>query len=544
MVRNSKKRQTTLSSHHQQTSGIASCCFNVGAYRRLSADDKKKRGDSLETQQNIIENYIAASPDIRLVETYTDNNATGTNFDRPGFQKMLADIESGKINCIIVKDLSRFGRNAIDAGYYLEKYLPTLGVRFIAITDSYDSLDGDAGILLPLKNIISESYALDISRKCRSVQRQNISEGRFVGRLAPYGYTKAPDDCHKLIICEETAPIVRLMFKWAYNGDTVGEIARRLGDMNIPTPGQRNHAKGLSSSEKLRGNPYWKICTVKDMLMDRVYIGDMVQGKTRSMNNKKSEVKRRDWICVPNTHEPIISKDVFEKIQSMRNESIEKAVSIKTTPYTHHVLKGKVFCARCGYPLHRHKQANHDYYWYRCESQWKYGKSTCVQVSVKESDLKTEILTLLHRHAEAILGRYITFEKSVVNPSENSLEAELREINNKLSQDGRMRQSLYENMVSGLITREEFVDMKSDYETKIAVLSRRADEIRDILREMKEQVSEYHDLADAVSAAICDDTLTAEIINRLVDRILVHPDKSFEITFKFKDEFGEVLRCG
>ena len=162
--------------------------YNAGAYTRLSSDDKKKRGDSLETQKDIIENFVAAMPDIRVVETYTDNNATGTNFDRPDFQRMLADAESGRINCIIVKDLSRFGRNAIDAGYYLEKYLPSIGVRFIAVTDSFDSNEGDGGILLPLKNLISESYALDISRKCKSVQRQNIRDGRFVGRMAPYGY--------------------------------------------------------------------------------------------------------------------------------------------------------------------------------------------------------------------------------------------------------------------------------------------------------------------------------------------------------------------
>lgn len=544
MIRQSRKKKDTLSSRPQATLGAVSHCYNAGAYRRLSTDDKKKRGDSLETQQNIIENYIAASPDIRLAEIYTDNNATGTNFERPGFQKMLADIESGKINCIIVKDLTRFGRNAIDAGYYLEKYLPTLGVRFIAITDSYDSLDGDAGILLPLKNIISESYALDISRKCRSVQRQNISEGRFVGRLAPYGYTKAPDDCHRLIPDKETSPIVRQMFDWACHGETAGDIVRRLNEASIPTPGQRNQAKGYNVSEKLAGNPYWKLRTVKDMLADRVYVGDMAQGKTRTVNNKQIDVDPREWVCVPNTHEALVSRDVFERVQSMREAVHEQASAIKTTPYTPHILKGKVFCARCGHPMHRNKQSNHDYYWYRCESQWKYGKNTCVQVSVKESDLITEILTLLHKHAEAVLGRFITFEKRIAGSNEKALESELREINAKLDKSGRMRQSLYENMVSGLITQDDFVQMKADYEAKITALSRCADEIRDHMRDIREQVSEYRDLADAVSAAISDDTLTAEIIDRLVEKVLVHPDKSFEVIFRFKDEFGEVRRCG
>lgn len=443
-----------------------------------------------------------------------------------------------------MKDLSRFGRNAIDAGYYLEKYLPTLGVRFIAVTDSYDSLDGDAGILLPLKNIISESYALDIGRKCRSVQRQNISEGRFVGRLAPYGYKKSPDDCHKLIIDEETAPIVRQIFEWACQGEAVMAIARRLSETGVQSPVRKNYAQGFNTSENLLGIAYWKASTIRKMLGNRVYVGDMVQGKTRSMNNKKSEVDSRDWVCVPNTHEPIISAEVFERVSALMAKTHEKTAAMETTPYTPHVLKGKVFCARCGYPMHRHKQGNHDYYWYRCQSQWKYGKDTCVQVSIKEVDLKTEILALLHRHAEAILGRFISFEKSAANTGEKPLEAELREINGKLDKDGRMRQSLYENMVSGLITQDEFVKMKADYEAKIEALSRRADEIRGRKREIKEQVSEYHDLADAVSAAISNDNLTAEIIDRLVDKILVHPDKSFEVIFRFKDEFEEVQRCG
>ena len=177
--------------------------YNAAVYVRLSADVKRKRSDSLETQKNIIENFIAASPDIQVAGFYSDNYSTGTNFDRPAFQKMLADVESGKINCIIVKDLTRFGRNAIDAGYYLEKYLPSLNVRFIAITDNYDSINGDGGIILPLKNVIAESYALDISRKCRAVQRQNIKDGRFVGRMAPYGLALDPKDCHKLIVDDE-----------------------------------------------------------------------------------------------------------------------------------------------------------------------------------------------------------------------------------------------------------------------------------------------------------------------------------------------------
>lgn len=195
-----------------------------------------------------------------------------------------------------------------------------------------------------------------------------------------------------------------------------------------------------------------------------------VVGYNAWKNNFKRQVS--EWICVPNTHEPIVSRELFERVQTLH----EQASAIRLKPYAPHILAGKVFCARCGQPMHRHKQKKHDYYWYRCQSQWKYGQHTCVQVSVKESDLKTEILTLLHKQAEAILGRFISLEKST---NEKALDTELREINAKLDKGGRMRQSLYENMVSALITQDEYMQMKAYYEAKIAALSRCAGEIRD-----------------------------------------------------------------
>ena len=540
MARKSRKYFDTTSFEPILSTGI----YRAGAYLRLSCDDTKKRGDSIETQQNIIENYIAAAPDISLTEVYIDNNTTGTNFERPGFQQMMADTERGKINCIIVKDLTRFGRNAIDAGYYLEKHLPTLGVRFIAVTDSYDSLDGNGGILLPLKNIISESYALDIGRKCRAVQRQNIADGRFVGRLAPYGYSKAPDDCRRLIINEETAPVVRRIYDWACEGLSNFEIAHRLSAENIPTPARYNYDKGYDKSDRQLSVPYWKPSTVKNILSDRVYVGDMVQGKTRKIDGKQRDVDPSEWVCVPNTHEPTIDRDVFDRLQVSRLAVYERAMEIQqnSTPYTVNVFQGKIVCAGCGRSMKRKRQNKDGTYWFRCESQWKYGKDACTVVAAREADLKTDILTILHKQAEAILGRYVTIEKAAAAPDNSA--AELREVNQRMDKDGRMLRSLYENMVGGLITQDEFIQMKADYEGKIAALSKQADEIRERKYTTKAAATEYRDIAEAVAAAISDDTLTTEIIDRLVDKIKVHPDKSFEVLYKFRDEFREVRRVG
>ena len=467
---------------------------------------------------------------------------TGRRFDRPGFEKMLADIECGRINCIIVKDLTRFGRNAIDAGFYLEKHLPALGVRVIAVTDSYDSNDGDGGILLPLKNLISESYAIDISRKCRAVQRQNIATGRFVGRIAPYGFQKSPDDCHKLIPDPGTAPVVRQVFLWASIGTNAHEIARRLTAQGTPPPGHHNFAHGFNVSEKLRGSVYWKVQVIRKILTDRVYAGDMVQGKTRTVNGKQIHVDPSEWVCVPGMHEPIVSRALFDRIQILRQNVYDKAMEIQKTsiPYTTNVFAGKILCDKCGYFMKRKRQNKDGTYWFRCESQVRYGKEACTVVSVKEIELKAEIITILHKQSETILGRYLSLERT----PHGTDDAELREINQGLDRDGRILRSLYENMVSDLITQAEFVQMKADYEAKVETLSSRADDIRNRRYEAKARLLEYHNIADATSVTLSDEKLTAKLMDRLVQEIRVSPNKGFEVLFRFRDELGEVTKVG
>ena len=518
------------------------CTYSAARYIRLSSDDTKKRGDSLDTQTNIIENYVAASPDIQIVETYSDNNVSGTIFARQGFQRMLADVENGKINCIIVKDLSRLGRNAIDTGYYIEKYFPMHEVRFIAVTDNFDSNESDGGIVLPLKNIINETYALDISRKCRSVQQQNIKDGRFVGRMAPYGFAKSPEDCHKLIIDEEAAANVRQMFDWIESGMTVGDVVRSLNESGLLPPSHYKRDKGIIENEKLIGNSFWQKCNVNGILADRVYIGDMVQGKSRTINHKEFRVPPEEWICVENTHDAVISREQFDKVQTMLKQAAESILSArrKSEPYTQPILKGKVLCAHCGQLMHRHRQNKDNVYWYRCESQWKIHKSACVQVSVKETELVSGIVALIHKQTEAIVGRYV----APLRHEDTLYSKELSEINRKLNESGRYRQSLYENYLGGVITSEEFTMMQDDYTAQIEGFSQRADDIRHLQREKKLTLSEFNDTADALSCVLNGGKLNTDTIDRLVEKIIVRRDKSFDIALRYADEFQEVRRVG
>ena len=513
-------------------------CYNAAAYTRLSCDDKKKRGDSLETQRNIIENYVAATPDMRVVGVYSDNNATGTNFDRPGFQRMMTDIEQGRVNCIIVKDLTRFGRNAIDGGYYLEKVLPSLGVRFIAVTDSYDSNEPNNGLLLPLKNIISESYALDIGRKVKAIHQQNIADGRYVGRLAPYGYLKSPDDCHKLIVDEDSASVVRQIFGWASDGVSVHEISKRLTSSGSPTPSYRNYAKGLSKATARSSMEFWQPTTVKGMLEDRVYVGDMVQGKTRSFGGRQVKVEKAEWVCVANTHEPIIDSGLFELVQQLRQGIHEQTLSKKTTPFSPHIFKGKIYCDHCGRVMHRKRQNKDGTYWVRCVSRGKYGEDVCGIVSVKEETLRESILEALRLRDAEHTGERLRFEQATLprNGVTSAIETELKEVNRELCNTGRFIKSLYESLVNGIITQDEFSRLKQGYETRIETLTNRADELCARCSEIDARKAAHDGYAEAVSASVNMGGLDERIVDALIEKIIVRSDKSFEIHYRFDAE--------
>lgn len=252
--------------------------YKVGLYVRLSVlDSGKKDSDTVESQEDILRKFIEGKSEFSLVSVYVDNGQTGVNFDRDEFERLLSDVRSGKVDCIIVKDLSRFGRNYIEAGEYLEKVFPFLGVRFIAVNDGYDSLDpaASAGLSLHLKNLVNDVYARDISAKISPVLRGKQERGEFIGAWAAYGYLKSPEDKHRIVIDPQTAPVVRDMFAWRVSGLSYQNIARRLTERHILSPSQYRYQIGIMKNPKFADVP-WKITTVKNILENEVYLGHMV----------------------------------------------------------------------------------------------------------------------------------------------------------------------------------------------------------------------------------------------------------------------------
>jgi Site-specific recombinases, DNA invertase Pin homologs len=548
MARTSRKRQHDDAPIATEFGTI----WRVAGYIRQSSDDKRKPGDTLTNQRYLIQNFLEDNPEIELHDFYIDNGKTGTNFDRPAFKQMMQDIESGKVNCIIVKDLSRFGRNAIDAGYYLERYFPSKNVRFIAINDDYDSIDTSSqNIMLPISNIMNEEYARDIGRKVKDVHRQNMLDGLFIGSYAPYGYKKSPENCHKLIIDLETAPIVRRIFEQVLSGINVIGITQKLNAERVITPSRYKQSIGKYTHEKLVGREQWAISTVKSIIDDAVYMGDLVQGKTKRAGKKQPRVPKEEWIEVKNTHEAIVSREDFAKVHEILSNSKQKLASEKTirTPYNESIFIGKIFCGHCGRAMSRHRinSKNYSTYWYYCQTQSLISKSACVQVSIKEEALKAEVFTILQFYARLFTGCYINLRAYYAPKRIAEINAALHSLLPDMDMSERFLKSLYENLVSGLITQDEYAEMKSEYETQSAELKQKSAELREQKWELESQIVDYKDMSDAVSDMKCCYDLTSEIIDKLIDKILVWHDKRIEIRFTFTDEIhkakGELSVC-
>jgi DNA invertase Pin-like site-specific DNA recombinase len=519
--------------------------YNAAGYIRLSVEDNKKKGDSVETQKAILQNHIALMPDIKLHDFYIDNGISGSTFERPAFKKMLADAENGVINCIIVKDLSRLGRNAIDTGYYIEKYLPSLKCRFIAISDDFDTSDdtnSGAGVILPIKNIVNEAYALDIARKVKAQQHQAMKSGEYIGPRAPYGYLKAPDNCHKLIIDSGSAPVVRRIYEMFAEGVSAVNIVRYLNEANIPTPTQYHKEIGVIISDKIVGSSAWQSRTVNHILKNEVYAGNLVQGKTNCRSREKTNVDKSQWIRVANTHEAVICPELLAKTQARLKSMVEKAAKKPHKPFTPNIFKGKIYCGHCGANAQRvrgWKRKGENVYAFTCYVNKQKARGSCVATfHMPEEDLITAMLTMIQTHADVVIGKSVALRKNAPNMeiSRERVKAEIATLRLESDKNGRMFKSLYESLISGLITGDEYREMREGYETKMRKNLARAAELETKQAEFDKQIADYCELSDLLTDA-ANGGITAKIVDCLVDKIRIYSDRSMDVDFLFDNGF-------
>lgn len=520
--------------------------WQAALYIRLSVEFNGNRGDSLETQQHIMEAYLALCPDIEIAEIYTDNGISGRTFERAGFQKMLADIDAGKINCVVVKDLSRLGRNAIDAGFYLEKYFPLHNVRFISVNDQYDSENADSSshLIVPLKNMVNEAYAADISRKVRAQQRQAMREGQFVGSRPPYGYAKDPRDCHKLVVNPDTAPVVRKIFQWIADGISVTEVAKRLNEAHILTPGRYLASVGIIKSQRLMGAGDWQTRTLERILADKVYIGHMVQGKNQSIGHKQVRTKPDEWVAVHNTHEPIISDKLFLEVQNARQQGTAKYTRHTKAPYTPNILKGRIFCGHCGKNLHR--QRNKKLYYYHCLSNERIGRGVCPNgvTRLHEKVLFEIIISVIQQKAEMVVGNalYLKEQNPKIAAQKKVVDSEISALRKEVEKSRKFVAGLHESYVSGLLSCDEFMEMKANYSQKFEVAVERVQQLQEQQTKLEKQAREYTSLAEQLAKVDSSTELTAQLVDSLIDRITVNSPEDIVIDFRFESGFDELMK--
>lgn len=527
--------------------------FNVAEYIRLSREDgDKAESDSIGNQRKLITDYLKGKEDFILYDTYIDDGYTGTNFKRPAFRRMLADIEAGKVNCVIVKDLSRFGRDYIDTGKYLERYFPGNDVRFISVTDNIDSLKQAYDMLLPIKNIFNEQYARDISGKVHASMKTKQKAGEFIGAFASYGYRKSPADKNKLVIDEYAAEIVRRIFRMYISGTGKNGIAAILNREGVVCPSEYKKLNGENyrNSRRLESTSYWTYSTINRLLQNEMYAGNMVQGrKTQRMRSKQRAVDREDWIVVENTHEAIIDKATWEKAQNLlkrrtRNLDLKANMSI---------FAGFLKCGECGRALVKKASTpGHGKYGgdrsavsinYYCGTYVRSGRQYCTPHPVPHLVLQKIVLEDLR-----VIIQSIDDLREVVKQNQAAVTVSLGTDNEKswldaeLGKVRKLKKSIYEDYREELISKEEFIVYRQDYLKKEALLVKRLESM-----ERRQTAEAAPDIFESPWIKRLLELKSIEELDRDIVAEMIHEVKVFEnhkikITYNFSNELESLFQ--
>lgn len=528
--------------------------YSAAPYIRLSKEDSGKNNqNTVENQQALLDDYLDGNPDITLYDRYIDNGFSGTNFERPAFMRMMEDVKAGKVNCIIVKDLSRFGRSYLELGNYIEKIFPFFHVRFISITDHYDTHAGETlenSMTIPLKNIINEVYAKDISQKIGSALDMKKQEGRYGGGVAPYGYRKSDKNKGKYEIDEEVAEIVRYIYELRTQELGYCSIVKILNAKGIPSPSAYRFAKGIVKNESMKDR-IWKMYAIEDMLRDEVYLGNMVRGKTRSAlykGEKRHHVPREEWIVVKNTHPPIISQELYDKVQMVNDKKyqIHKNNSEKVKDERkQNLFVGKIFCGDCGITMGCARRKG-EYLGYYCTNYKENGDAGCRKKHI--SALKVEKAVL-----EAIKAHVTVFQQNIAQiqifngqqdtvERRKQLQLELKELKGKEENFKKNISDLYLDYKCKLLDVSEYFLLKGQYEGRMAECLKLCEEKKTAIMELHENYGEHLELSQKISKMEGWDTLTRKMIEGLIERVNVYQDHRLEVVFCYLDEFEEILK--
>ena len=519
--------------------------FRVGLYMRLSREDgDKEESSSVTNQREMLKRYVSEQENFFIVKEYVDDGYTGTNFDRPGFKQMIEDIEAGIIDTVITKDLSRLGRERLGVGHYTEIYFPEHNVRYIALLDNIDTyFDAGMNDMAPFKGVINDMYVRDISKKIRSSLIERKKAGNFLGVTAPYGYQKDPNNKFHLIIDEKEAEVVKRVFRLYLEGNGLTRIAQILTKDGIPVPGE---SRNIGKTRRTALYSSWKQTTIRRILDNRVYLGELVQFKRRKINYKSKRritvPEEERYIC-RGTHEAIIDEESFNAVQNI----LKKNKSFKDSKHDY-LFKGLLFCSECGARL------NVTYSNYALKRYGEYRYTTiCYSYSRLYSDICTrhsnsipELEEVLIKHIKEVCSRYINenLQDELISMAKKQKQFELKQITNekkletleqKISDIGLYIKNLYMDKVKGVVSENDYVSLVADFTKDRDNLIKEKEELIKIINNQKLQIDETAKIEKLAKEFLSLEKPTKQLLNELIEKITISENKEINIYFKFNE---------
>ena len=527
--------------------------WNATLYLRLSRDDgDKEESNSITGQRELLRDYISQRPEFREYAVRVDDGFSGSTFERPSFQKMVEDVKAGRTDCIIVKDLSRFGRNYLDAGEYIEKIFPFLGVRFIAVNDNYDSL-GDKkasdDLIIPFKNLINEAYCRDISVKIRSQLEIKRKNGQFLGSFAAFGYLKDEQNKNKLVVDQYAADIVRDIFKWKLEGVSPQDIADALNKLGVLSPMEYKRSLGMkfTTSFKTNSKALWSAGTVIRVLKNPIYTGVLIQGKETTPSYKVHKRVTKDeseWSVIEDSHEAIISKIDFDSVQKVLKCDTRRSPGGKAVG----LFSGMIFCGDCGASMVRKTvpAGEKKYVYYICSAH-KQDKS-CSPHRIRDITLEEIVLDSLKQHISEVVDMSELLEITDTAPLRTAQAQKVqRQLDKKHEEYEKLQKllmSLYENLADDIIDREEYTRLKASFTVRADEGEKQMDALREQLEDIHNHGTENIWMNEFIKRQGLT-TLDRAVVVALIDKILIHSNDVVEIIYRWQDEFAwqrDILR--
>lgn len=532
--------------------------FKVAIYLRLSKEDDdlscssgaKSESNSISNQRKLIYDFMKSHPELELYDEYKDDGKSGSNFDRAEFQRMMKDIEAGKVNCVVVKDQSRFGRDYIDVGKYKEKIFPKLGVRFITINEGYDSLSATSSddLAFTINSFVYDFYIRDISTKIRTNLTAKKQNGEYAGAFVAYGYVKDSNDKSKLVVDQFAADVVRDIFRWKIEGLSPQNIAVRLNELGIPSPAEYKKLSGSNykTSFQTSSKAVWSHVSVRRILKNEIYLGVMIQGKRTTPNYKTKTVVTKaesEWLRVEGTHEAIISVRDFELVQELLRDDTHCRAGDVTVP----VYAGRIYCGDCGAAAVRKtvSYAGRSYVYYVCNAN-KHDKTVCSRHSIREDILGQIIYQTVRHQIDLLLDvdkalrqfENLSWEKHKLKQLDASIEIQ-EEVVRK---NNTLRLGIYEDLRAGLLDRSEYESLKKELAERIAEATAAIEKLNKEKREILDGVSKQQSWIEQFRQYENVTELTRPMVIHLIERINIFEDSNIEIVFRHRNQIEEILR--